>query len=361
MDEVKRLLAAKMVESVSFDPGFITMSLDHHGHKIFNRQCSFPEEFFVELERRFSKNPESKKKLYAAGRNFGYNLIERMYSYPDRSEKNAEKFVLYLMDFYFDGKLGKVIDAGFDFERQFFWLTEKDAVICSSAGNSYMMQGLISGLIAYAYENHAIDAVQIRCEGRDDNECIYIAAPGRIINNSYKDAEVITLNLTEKKENEEVYRRVNKINKIQASSLKELLCTGLFKNYEENKGIFLYKNKKFFLIDASIIYLVEGCFKNSEEEIFDIAFKVGSETDVPVRFLRDFLSATGWGDVQISENEIIAEHFPWSNLIENYKFPFFSGMVCGILSKEKNKKIHFKDLKVENILYKDSFKVTISY
>jgi len=363
MDEIKRLLVAKTITPVSFDPGFITLSLSHHGYEIFNRQCSFPEDFFIELERRFSKDAESRKKLYAAGKNFGYDLAERMYSYPDKSEENRKKFVSYLVDLYLNGRLGKIINDGFQSQIHLFWLTEKDAIICRSEGNSYIIQGLISGLISYIYENPSIEAVHTRCEGRGDNECIYIAAPDKVLINSYIDVQVISLNLTEKKEeNTEVYMRVNKIKKINTSSLKDLIHIGLFKNYKENKEIFLYKNKKFFLIDSSIIFLVENYLKNYEEEIFDIAFKVGSEIDVSINFLGDFLSALGWGDVRVSENEIIADHFPWSNFIENienYKFPFFSGMVCGILSREKNKKIYFKDLKAENTLSEDAFKVKI--
>lgn len=361
MDEAKRLLVANTVEYMFFDPGFITMKLEHHGHKIFHRMCCFPEQVFIEFERRFSNNRESREKLYGTGKNFGYKFIERMYSYPDKSRINVDKFVSYAVDMAFDGKIGNVVNFGFDYNRMLYWLTEKDALVCKTTGYDYILQGVLSGAIAYLLENPFVEAIHVRCEGKGDDECIYVAAPDSIIKGTYKDAEILTSEINEKKENEGIYRSVNKPNKISAGSLNEIIKTGLIKYHKKNNGIFIYENKKFFLADSSIIFFIEGALKNSEEEIFNIAFKAGRESEIPIKFLRDFLSATGWGDVHISENEVIAEHFPWSNFIENFNFPFFSGMVCGIISKEKNRKIKFKDLKVENTLYKDSFTVKIRF
>ena len=163
------------------------------------------------------------------------------------------------------------------------------------------------------------------------------------------------------------YSEINKIRETKnaKNSLKTLIDNKLL---IYKSGNFLYKSKRFLMNESHILFLVEketSSLENSENIIFDIAFKEGEEIakiyggTIWEKFLIDFLPPLGFGDILILNSkiyEIGIIYYPWSKLFNDSKYLILRGIISGIISFCTNKtiKLNLKNYQVKeyvNIIF----------
>jgi hypothetical protein len=175
------------------------------------------------------------------------------------------------------------------------------------------------------------------------------------------------INLQDKKLTSE-YFSLNKIVKTShaTKSLKEMVASGMF---EYAHGIMKFKGDRYFLLESSCSYLIEEeltRLTSSEDLIFQSAFKFGNSlitrTHQDTKFITDYMSALGWGDVYVtikdSKYRVISSHYPWTEYSKNSKFIIFRGLLSGMLSAITGKDIKLNE--VESSLLAGSLDVIVS-
>ena len=115
------------------------------------------------------------------------------------------------------------------------------------------------------------------------------------------------------------------------------------------------------------MYLLENELKKlpgGDKILFDVSFAWGAKVAKecggggilsissgmpPEKFVSEFMSAFGWGDITIFKKSekyyVLANYFPWTSLADNISFAMFRGIMSGFLSGLLNKKIMFKKVK----------------
>ncbi len=338
--------------------GFIIVS----GGRFPLRDIAFPENIFIEIEKKINRET-----IYTVGKSFGYNYAlntgTAVFGKVDKKK--------FLDGFYFVVRYIESISYGrdlrhtVDYEKRIFEMKAKDYIICSKNGMGYtVMDGTIGGYCAFAFSDKSIEGVQAKCQGRGDYECELICAPQEILKKRglkyITSKNIVDLQIDEK------YAQINKECETQFSkiSLKSLIDSK-FLRYDH--GTIDYKKERFFLCEASMMYLLEIELKKipcGDKILFDISFEWGinvakecggdgimaiSSSMPPEKFVSEFMSALGWGDISIfrksEKYSVLANHFPWTALADNVSFVMFRGIMSGFLSGLLNKKIVLKNVK----------------
>jgi len=160
----------------------------------------------------------------------------------------------------------------------------------------------------------------------------------------------------EKVEMSQEYKKFNEIRptKWATKSLKNLIDSGIF---EYKHGQVTYKGERFFLCEASFMYILEKelkKIKNGLKILWDCSFEFGknlakiSGKQDPCKFITDFFSALGFGDILVLKKkgkyEITVKYFPWFNYEKEINFTVFRGILSGVISGFTGKEIVLKKI-----------------
>ncbi|MFH0859966.1 MAG: hypothetical protein V1921_02085 [Candidatus Altiarchaeota archaeon] len=345
---IQRVILPKI--EIIDQPGFLITQASRKGARTYLRLLFLPERFFIILENRaIQKNGDAGKKvLYSIGKKFGY-LYANLSNFPNL-KNSAEKEVLNFTGF-FTGLLGvtyaKNVKYSIKKEEKKLVFTADEYLVCRSNGHGYLWAaGGSAGIWSYMMVDPSIESVQIKCVGRGDDSCEIISAPPNILRR--EELEFFTETNVPTITESQAYERMNKIRHADyaKNSLKSLMDAG-FLDY--NRGEMMYRKFRYFMCESHLIYVLEDEFKKSKDGqrvLFDSAFDCGFELaqeEKKLEFISDFLPALGWGDMVVTKSNgkfnVICNHFPWSRYSENSDLVIFRGILSGMLSSLKGKRI----------------------
>jgi hypothetical protein len=326
-------------------PGFIVTDSGN----IQLRELLIPESLIMRLEQEIISNYalEGKQVLYSAGKKFGYSYAS-LANIPTIENTPKERFkeFAYFLVRWVGTTFSRDIKYKLDLATKKFELEMQDYIVCSKNGLGQLMtEGGVSGIWAYVSCDKTIEGVQTRCKGRGDQKCELISAPPAILKGQGL-TFFTELNLYPMKFSRE-YKELNKIRETNYSqdSLKSLINSGTFK-YEH--GIVNFKGERHFQVEASLVYILENELKklpNGEHILFQTAFDYGKslgkqiKQEHSVRFLMDYLSVTGWGDIMVIKNKVLSIYHPWLEMAKSSNYTFFRGLASGLLSGLQDREI----------------------
>ena len=335
------------------EPGFIIEKMNNGKE---NREIFLPEELFVDLEIEIVKKYglAGKSLLYSAGKKFGYNYFSL--SVPTLKQTNNSMLFNDFLIKSIESIYASEIDYLPELEKKKITFRMTDFVICRKSGLGCMFStGAIAGGWAYILEDKTIEAVQTKCQGRGDEFCETVIAPSKEFEKMDTKTEICT-NLTPFLQDNK-YIVANKLRKaVHANmSLKKLIKN---ETIEYAHGQVTYKNKRFFLVEASFIYILEyefKNFKNSSDMLWRLCFEYGkkfanlSDTKNLREYITTILPAFGFGDILLlvsnGKYTIQINYFPYNKLTEKIDFVIIRGILSGIVSTFEGKKIEFKKIK----------------
>lgn len=235
-----------------------------------------------------------------------------------------------------------------DMENNYFEITFGDYVVCRHNGLGYLLNsGSICGLWAWMLGDFSVEGVQTKCQGRKDSECKTICASlatlSKISNESYEMPDLIETNSSS-----EDYQVYNKIRPpmFSTSTVKELITSNVltYKN-----GIMEYRDERYLPMRIEFLFLLEsqiGYLQDGNKLLFQVAFYVGTriakkETYMSTKFISDFMSFQGWGDMLITTDlsRISIQYYPWHELYIKTGKEIFLGLLSAFISVYKKKKI----------------------
>ncbi len=353
-------------------PGFIICKVTGERGETHLRELFLPEQLCSIFENEIVKKDEKQghAMLYTIGKKFGY-IYCGLSDFPNLKTytmKEIVDFIYYFiryMEATYAGKLSYKIDS----EKRIYKMFMDNYVVCRYNGIGYLLSdGGSAGTWSYMMCDPTIEAIQPKCQGRGDKECEVIAAPYEtLVKMGYKPIKCTEL---ETLELDKDYLEINKIRPTNyaKNSLRSLIDSGFFK-YEH--GQVTYEGERFFLCEASFMYILERelkKIKNGLKILWDVSFDFGeklaniSGKQEPCKFITDFVSALGFGDIlAVSENKkykIYVRYFPWNKWYEETDFTLFRGMISGILSGFTGKKVVLS--KIERDLAGGYFSISIS-
>ena len=229
-----------------------------------------------------------------------------------------------------------------DIRNKVFRLNMQNYIICRKNGLGYLFSaGGIAGIWAYACQDKTIEAVQPKCQGRGDKECLVIAAPYKeLVKMGYRPIRCPKMETLQITKDYEEFNRVRPA-KWASHSLRSMIDSGFF---EYKHGQVTYNGERFFLCEASFMYILErelAKIKNGLKILWDCSFDFGkrlaeiSGKQDPCKFIMDFFPALGFGDVlavtKRGKYEIYVNYFPWLEWWNDIDFVMFRGMLSGCL------------------------------
>ncbi|RLJ06703.1 MAG: hypothetical protein DRP12_03670, partial [Candidatus Aenigmatarchaeota archaeon] len=331
-------------------PGYITEEITQKGKKLKIRNLNLPENLFSELEK-IAERKNFSKYLYVTGKNFSYHYGSCL-DLPKINAKNFKSFVPFFVK-YIEAVYASKIDYKINFDKKYLELFSRDYIICRKNGLGYLFStGGIAGIWAYACQDPTIEAVQPKCQGRGDPECEVIAAPYKeLVKMGYKPMRCRKL---ETLELDRTYQELNQIRpaKWAKNSLKSLIDSGFFKY---SHGQVTYKGERFFLCEASFMYILERELKKVRgglDILWDCSFDFGKRLaelagrQDPNKFTADFFPALGFGDILALKKgkryEIYIRCFPWTKWAKEIDFRMVRGWLSGLYSGMLEKEITFR-------------------
>jgi predicted hydrocarbon binding protein len=357
MVQVKDKLAAWYVQKfviskaqVFDNPGFIIFKLTG-AVSFYSRQLILPEELFVNLEKQlFNLGPTGQQMLYTLGKKFGYRfaLVSNLKTFSEIDSVEFKNYVYSVVRFV-EGTYSTGIEHDFDVNKKILNMSMKDFVICSESGvGLFLSAGGIAGIWAKLIGDKSVEGVHYACQGNGESMCKVIVGQPEFINNFSKN--IISESDLENLELSPDYIGLNEVCQIQNS-------TKSFQMFLDSKaclyrgGIIQMKNNRFFIIEASIIYLIEQVLSKNIEamDIFkQVAFDMGKKLFIGMNlsYLIDFLSAFGFGDPYVIKKNnsflVNIDYFPWTRFVNQSKHVFLSNFISGALSEISAQNINLK-------------------
>jgi hypothetical protein len=342
-------------------PGFLIVNFKTF-NEVYFREVLVPEYLIADIETKFYNNDsKNKKKLQYLGAVLGFNFAKmlRVPRLGHASKEEVEKYLKFSFKFNFSSWCNNSNFVELDLDRKTISLEFKDHVICRKNGLGYILtEGAQTGFAKYVFYDDKMEVLQEKCQGRGDNICTTTWKEN--LKNKGSSFKIPVLN------NYNLEKKFNSIKplKYSAKSTYNMISQKIF---NLNDGKIIYKNNPFFNCSVLLYYLLETelpKIRGGGKLLYDIGFKYGSKIALnqPLKFIPDFLSATGWGDILITQKsnkiQVNLFYFPWSSLIDKAKdFYLFKGMLSGMLSSTLKRKIKLK--KVRKILKKDSLNLII--
>lgn len=347
---IKHILLPKILKIDN--PGFILEDFRPIGRDTLLRVIFMPETFMIYLEDRLKP-----KLLYIIGKKFGYyysqlsnlpNIVEE----PDR--KRLSDFIYFYVKFV-EGTQSGGLTCKFDLDEKLFQLRMKNYIVCSKNGKGFFLPlGGVAGIWAWIMQDPEIEAVQPYCQGRNNKNCLVIAAPYETLKKMrYKPIRFTKL------EGIKIGHTYNILNKVKSTkwstvSLKNMIDGDILKY---RYGIATYKGERFFLCGLELIYILEKELqkvKNGLKILWNVSFDFGkrlsniSGKQDPCKFIMDFFPALGFGDILVLEKkgkyEVYVNYFPWLEWWKEIDFTMFRGMLSGVISGFTGKKIMLKEI-----------------
>lgn len=346
-------------------PGFVYSNFAVGNEEVFQRIVFLPESMLVQLEEEIEKKYDKKgrQKLYSAGKKFGYNFAAKLHlpTIKNQSPKIIDKGISLILKFILGGRYSKNADVDASIEKKQLSIKIEDYVVCSHSGlGDFFTSGGFAGIWAWALNDKTIEGAHPKCQGRGDKLCEVLCAPKEhLISEKFEFFEETNLNYIFNQE----YFDINQPPKQKSDkrSLKILLDTGIF----SNDKIMTFKGERFFPVEIEAIRFLEEeilGLPDGEKILFKAAFDIMkkiSEDESDYTFLQDFLTALGYGLVEVVETDklrISSKHFIWIG--ENPGFEIFKGMASGLISGIKKKNLFFKNMEVG--IYEGEYDIILS-
>jgi predicted hydrocarbon binding protein len=336
-------------------PGFIVSTVSKKNGKTHMRDVGLSEDFFVNIEKLVVEKYGNKGKqaLYSVGKKFAY-IYASLSDFPQMGKAKDKEILDFCYFFvrYLAGVYASDAAENADLKSKTFKVSLKDYIVCRHNGIGLIMtDGGVAGTWAWICADPSIEAVQTRCQGRGDEHCEIISGPISELERSAK-------NILMQKELpiysfDEHYQIKNQIKPLRYSknSLKTLLDDRFF---EYKKGAISYKNKRLFLDDAHMLYLLENELNNTLGEdniLFEAAFEEGKELAKLYggkdwsKFITDLFPALGFGDIAILDHQnpkIGLIYYPWTELSSDSTYSIIRGTISGIITECSHKETLLK-------------------
>jgi hypothetical protein len=339
-------------------PGFVVFKVSHKTD-IYSRQVVMPEPLYVSIEKHFSSKfgKQGRQALYSVGKKFGYRFasVSHAMRKKDVDEKPFLGYVNLLAKFV-EGTYASKMTYNLDLPKSSITFGLENFVICRKSGIGYLFSVAgIAGIWSFMNSDPKIEAIQPKCQGRGDVECQVTAAPS--VSLKGKGQEVLSETNLEGLGLDPKYKIINEIRPVAhaKNSLKSMIDTRFF---EFHNGILTFKDHRYFIVEASLNYLLEKelkKLKGGKEDLFKLSFEYGksltSGQDIKdaCKFVTEFISALGWGDVHAKDQNgthiIRAVHFPWTKWSKDCDYVLFRGMLSGILSGVSGKQVKLTKIK----------------
>jgi predicted hydrocarbon binding protein len=339
------------------NPGFIVLRLAGKKSETYLRELMFSEDLLASIE----KNAVSRygdvgrQAMYSAGKKFGWEYASASNFNRKGSITTQEMESLsFNLVRYIECSFASGLTHELDLKNDLFKISMDNFVICSKDGLGYLMSsGGIAGIWGYMMNDKSVEGVEPKCQGRGDKMCEVVCAPSAVLKKNGHSVKFTESNLIDRKLTPD-YLSLNKISKVSyaTKSLKDMVSSGIF---EYGHGIMKFKDNRYFLLEASCIYLIEkqlAALDGGEDMIFNAAFDFGSSLikkgKQNMSFITDYMSALGWGDVYVSIKDgkyrAISSFYPWTEYVKDSKFIIFRGLVSGMISE-----ITGKTVKLNNV------------
>ncbi|RKX90949.1 MAG: hypothetical protein DRP84_12360 [Spirochaetes bacterium] len=326
-------------------PGFIIFTLSSKIGRVDLREILLPETIFIKLENETINhfNGKGAQLLYSVGKKFGYRYALSS-NYPiAKNRKEFEKISYFLVRFL-ESVYARKIEYETNFNKKLFVFKAYDWIVCRKNGLGYIFStGAGAGMLAYAFQDFNIEAIQPKCQGRGDDYCEIICGKlndlKTLVKDVYTETDLIKLNLKS-----DEYEKINKLRvpRYAKNSFKTFLDSKIFR-YEH--GIIRHREERLLWLESSIMYLLEKELKKLPHAL-DILWKVSYDwgkklaekagKQNPAKFIMDFFPALGFGDILVLEKsgkyKIYVNYFPWTKWAQEIDFAMFRAMLSGIIA-----------------------------
>jgi len=326
-------------------PGYIVSKYSGKGTRCYVRELLFPEKILAKIERdaKSSLGEAGLSRIYEAGKMWGVRY-GRTTGLPKKSDMPEKDFRAFLESFMKFMEAEYATSASFELDNKSnrFITRYNDLMVCRLNGQGHFLIGTMNG----AWEHmcgESTEGLQRSCQGRGDKECLIECAPRASF--SKKD-KVFEFKAPDGLGLEKEYFTLNTVKKAQyaKNSLLDLL-SGRIMSYEG--GFFQCKGDRFLLNEASSAYFLEkslGQTSKGEEILFNAAFDYFKELggrNKSVGMAQDFLPALGWGDINVDSTgkKAFCRSYPWTRYWKDTTYPILRGMISGIISANKGKKL----------------------
>jgi len=353
-------------------PGFIIDQFSDKAGRVYLREIALSERLLENIEKNIvdKYGDKGRQALYSAGKKFGYrhSLISNFSTIKNASEKEIKKLGYSFVRFV-ECTWAHRITHMTDIPKKEAEIIFDDYIVCRNNGIGHLLtEGTCTGFWSYTMDDPSLEGVQTKCQGRGDKKCTLVCGPPDSLSRRglkfFREIDLANL------EKDDRYDVINKIRdtKYARNSFKKLVDSGFLKYH---KGIIEHNNERFFLVETSLLYLLEmeiGRLKSGDALLFDIAFDFGKEIAKKEgetgfgRFITDFFSSLGWGDMIVTKKSgqynVISHYFPWTKFSDQINFSIYRGILSGIIAESTGKRIVLN--KSEKVLTKDGFSLLIS-
>lgn len=325
----------KFLSSQTLDftnPGFIILRFGQLVKKN-NRSIILPEDLLCLIEEYAIKKYkfEGEQLLYSVGKNFAFNY-GKLFNFPtikDTDESDVKNLAFNFLGMIASIWCSKLIIKKFDFEKKHADYLFEDFIVFRKNGLGYsILDGVSAGFFDFFINDDLPESSR------------KILSKSEIIINVSTDNTYFRVPVKDYTFSNDKSNMFNEIKNIKKPSFNNLINSGLV-SYKNNR--FSVDKTSFFQSNISFFYILENEFKikGYDDILFDASFDFSIsffenifknvEKEKRLAFAGDFLSAFGYGDVNIFNDHIICKAFPWNPLAEKIDFMIFKGIFSGIL------------------------------
>ena len=341
---IKRFVIPKA--QVLDKPGFLVFKISGKTN-VYARQMLVPEDLFVKLEKKIVEKygDGGRSSLYSAGKKFGYSFAQlgRFENIKDHPGEGIKDWIIIAGKFI-EGTYASEMHPTTEVQKELVDSVLKNFVICRKLGYDFFFAtGGAAGVIAWLFQDKEIEGYYYdNNSSEEEHTCKVLCAPYKTIN-KIKDTEVFReTNLDNLKQDISSYTKFNSISQVRYSkSFSDFLDAKIF-SYDMGIINLNKNNERFFLMEASGMYLLETELRNKkmDNEIFDAAFEVGKgifgNISSDLKSSSETMTALGWGETTILKDKdkvkVIINHFPWTSWYNQIEFFIVRGILSGICS-----------------------------
>lgn len=354
-DEVVRLYVKKYVmpRALIFDkPGFVDFKISGKTN-IFARQILMPESLFVTFEKNLIEKTGDKgaKKLYSVGKQFGWSFAQlgRFENIKDHPGEGVKDWVVIATKFI-EGTYASNISQSIDVSQKSVDFSLTNFSVCEKLGYDYFLAvGGAAGVMAWIFQDPAIEGVlyESKTQG-EDNISKVLCAPSALLSTKFDKEKVFTeTNLSDFDPEPANYQSLNEeVDFGESKSFQSYLNSKIF---DYSRGKITYNGERFFLMEATSLYILERALDKEDAQILaDAAFSVGYNIfgdfgGKSLSAVSELLTALGWGKVSVlgssKKPKVIIEHYPWTKFYNDIDYVIPRFLLSGILSKLRGEKI----------------------
>ncbi|MFH1448159.1 MAG: hypothetical protein ABIG39_04810, partial [Candidatus Micrarchaeota archaeon] len=285
---------------------------------------------------------EGLRKLYTTSKSATWRFC-RIMGVPTKKNQSIETIAPLLFKFL-ETMYAKEIRTNVD-AKKLLTIKAKEMAVCRKNGLGYFLPlGCLAGLWSYVNEDKGIEATQIQCQGRNDDECLFYSGPSEFLTSP------INANDFETYEDAPGYSLMNKTVPINGLSLEQLINNYYF---QYNSGLLEMWGERFFPFEVGYVYILEASMRDLGiesalyESSFDFYKKFAKHIEKKsLSFSDSLMCALGWGKISsfgVKTIIIQVEHYPWCKMFDKKgSFPLITGAISGLCSGIKDRDIKFK-------------------